>query len=94
MKFRSSIVAAAVAVAGMQFTDAFAPSASLASRQSVIASSKNGLQMVATNNEVEVEVVEEVKAKKTREVSIKLSPGRSGKIPSFPIISHIVSFSF
>jgi len=64
MKFQSSIVAAALAVAGIGSIEGFAPSAALQSR-SATTSSNVMLQMVATN-----EVVEgEVRQRKTREVS-------------------------
>jgi hypothetical protein len=65
MKFQSTIVAAALAVAGFQSAEAFSPSAALSTQRTVGTSSV--LSMVATN---EVSVDGEVKAKKTREVSV------------------------
>lgn len=64
MKFQSSIVTAALVVAGLHAGQAFAPSAALLSQKT--ASLSVSLPMVATN---EVSVDGEVKAKKTREVS-------------------------
>ena len=61
MKFRSSIVAAALAVAGMQTAEAFSPAAVAQGRQT--AQSPSALGMVATN-----EVVDTETRKKTRQV--------------------------
>jgi hypothetical protein len=60
MKFQSTLVAAALAVAGLNSVDAFAPSAALQSRQKT-----SNLNMVATT-----EIVNgESRPRKTREVS-------------------------
>jgi len=61
MKFHSTIVSAALLVAGFQSSECFTPSASLSAQRTAVPS----LQMVATN---EVSVDGEVKGKKTREV--------------------------
>ena len=70
MKFRSSILVAALAGAGMQATQAFAPLASSKARRTAIVSANNALHMVATVTEI---LDGEVRPRKTREVSIKFS---------------------
>jgi hypothetical protein len=66
MKFRSSIVAIALAVAGTKSAEGF--SASSIVRQHASTSAQSGLPMVATNAVVEGEV----KPRKTREVSYRI----------------------
>lgn len=65
MKFGASIVMAALAAAGIQSIEGFAPAVVQQSRKAAVSASSNMLHMVATN-----EVVEgEVRPRKTREVS-------------------------
>jgi len=66
MKFQSSIVAATLAIAGLQSAAAFAPSLSLRTQHG--GSRSQALQMVATN---EVVVEGETKTKKSREERLK-----------------------
>jgi hypothetical protein len=72
MKFQSTVVAAALFVAGMSTASAFAPSMALQSRQKAQIG-KSMLNMVATSDATDAtsEIVNgDIKPRKTREVSV------------------------